>query len=174
MKQNCKKNQQINLYPMRQPSEVMKLERLGSFHQTRLSFTRQLINELKSNKTQFEISKWDIDNNGFGNAVIKTIFNNSIFSLVVFCHSINDEERSDRVIAEKWDMTFSLFKGVPSNIELDKMSKNLKIQELGRHLSKQLTLSRANKSVRIFRKVLDALSDGKQPVSYTHLRAHET
>ena len=163
MKKNYKKNQQINLCPMRQPSKVMKLERLGSFHQTRLSFTRQLINELKSNKTQFEISKWDIDNNGFGNAVIKTIFNNSIFSLVVFCHSINDEERSDRVIAEKWDMTFSLFKGVPSNIELDKMSKNLKIQELGRHLSKQLTLSRANKSVRIFKKVLDALSNGKQP-----------
>ena len=163
MKQNYKKNKQINLCPMRKPSKVMKLERLGSFHQTRLSFTRQLINELKSNKTQFEISKWDIDDNGFGNAVIKTIFNNSIFSLVVFCHSINDEERSDRVIAEKWDMTFSLFKGVPSNIELDKMSKNLKIQELGRHLSKQLTLSRANKSVRIFRKVLDALSNGKQP-----------
>ena len=123
MKQNYKKNQQINLCPIRQPSKVMKLERLGSFHRTRLSFTRQLINELKLNKTQFEISKWDIDNNGFGNAVIKTIFNNSIFSLVVFCHSINDEERSDRVIAEKWDMTFSLFKGVPSNIELDKMSK---------------------------------------------------
>ena len=114
MKQNYKKNQQINLCPMRQPSKGMKLERLGSFHQSRLSFTRQLINELKSNKTQFEISKWDIDSNGFGNAVIKTIFNNSIFSLVVFCHSINDEERSDRVIAEKWDMTFSLFKGVPS------------------------------------------------------------
>ena len=83
MKQNYKKNQQINLCPMRQPSKVMKLERLGSFHQTRLSFTRQLINELKSNKTQFEISKWDIDNNGFGNAVIKTIFNNNIFYFMI-------------------------------------------------------------------------------------------
>ena len=71
MKQNYKKNQQINLYPMRQPSQVMKLERLGSFHQTRLSFTRQLINELKSNKTQFEISKWDIDNNGFAKYFIE-------------------------------------------------------------------------------------------------------
>jgi hypothetical protein len=43
------------------------------------------------------------------------------------------------------------------------MSKNLKIQELGRHLPKQLTLSRANKSVRVFNSVLNNLSEGKQP-----------
>ena len=84
-------------------------------------------------------------------------------SLIVFCHSINDEERTDRVIAEKWDMTFSLFKGIPDKKELDQLSKNLKIQESGRHNSKQLTLSRANKSQRIFKKVLSNLSIGEQP-----------
>ena len=62
----------------------MKLQRLGSFHQSKLSFTRQLINELQCNKSQFEISEWNIDQNGFGNAVIQTIFNNNTFSLVVF------------------------------------------------------------------------------------------
>ena len=163
MKENIKKIQPIKPHKMRQPSKVMKLQRLGSFHQSRLSFTRQLINELQFNNSQFEISEWNIDQNGFGNAVIQTVFNNNTFSLVVFCHSIDDEERSDRVIAEKWDMTFSLFTGTPNKTELDLMSKNLKIQELGRHLPKQLTLSRANKSVRIFTKVLDALSNGKQP-----------
>ena len=163
MKENIKKIQPIKPHNMRQPSKVMKLKRLGSFHQSRLSFTRQLINELQFNNSQFEISEWNIDQNGFGNAVIQTVFNNNTFSLVVFCHSIDDEERSDRVIAEKWDMTFSLFTGTPNKTELDLMSKNLKIQELGRHLPKQLTLSRANKSVRIFTKVLDALSNGKQP-----------
>ena len=163
MRENNKKIQPIKPHKMRQPSKVMKLQRLGSFHQSKLSFTRQLINELQFNKSQFEISEWNIDQNGFGNAVIQTVFNNNTFSLVVFCHSIDDEERSDRVIAEKWDMTFSLFTGTPNKTELDLMSKNLKIQELGRHLPKQLTLSRANKSVRIFTKVLDALSNGKQP-----------
>ena len=163
MRENNKKIQPIKTHNMRQPSKVMKLQRLGSFHQSKLSFTRQLINELQFNKSQFEIPEWNIDQNGFGNAVIQTVFNNNTFSLVVFCHSIDDEERSDRVIAEKWDMTFSLFIGTPTKIELDLMSKNLKIQELGRHLPKQLTLSRANKSVRIFTKVLDALSNGEQP-----------
>ena len=141
----------------------MKLKRLGSFHQSRLSFTRQLINELKTQNSEFEVFKWNIDKNGFGSAVIKTIFNDDIYSLVVFCNPLNDEERSDRVIAEKWDMTFSLFEGAPSESELTQMSQNLIIQEAGRHLPKQLTLSRANKSVRIFNKVLDNLSNGKQP-----------
>ena len=163
MKQSLKKKQYIKQHPIRNPSKVMKLDRLGSFHQTRLSFTRQLVKELTKNNAQFEISQWDLDKNGFGSAVIKTIFNDDIYSLVVFCNPLNDEERSDRVIAEKWDMTFSLFEGTPSKSELTQMSQNLKIQEAGRHLPKQLTLSRANKSVRIFNKVLDNLSNGKQP-----------
>ncbi|MDB2584001.1 hypothetical protein N9Y50_05135 [Alphaproteobacteria bacterium] len=141
----------------------MKLDRLGSFHQTRLSFSRQLIDELISNNWKTEIIKWNIISIGTGNAVIKISSKQRIYSLVVFCHQINDDERSDRVIAEKWDMTFSLFLGIPSKEELDEMSKNLKIQELGRHLPKQLTLSRANKSVRVFNSVLNNLSEGKQP-----------
>ena len=150
-------------FPLRHPADVMKLDRLGSFHQTRLSFSRQLIDELISNNWKTEIIKWNINSIGTGNAVIKISSTQRIYSLVVFCHQINDDERSDRVIAEKWDMTFSLFLGIPSKEELDEMSKNLKIQELGRHLPKQLTLSRANKSVRVFNSVLNNLSEGKQP-----------
>jgi hypothetical protein len=150
-------------FPLRHPADVMKLDRLGSFHQTRLSFSRQLIDELISNNWKTEIIKWNINSIGTGNAVIKISSKQRIYSLVVFCHQINDDERSDRVIAEKWDMTFSLFLGIPSKEELDEMSKNLKIQELGRHLPKQLTLSRANKSVRVFNSVLNNLSEGKQP-----------
>ena len=150
-------------YPLRHPANVMNLDRLGSFHQTRLSFSRQLIEELISNNWKTKIIKWNINSIGTGNAVIKISSKQRIYSLVVFCHQINDDERSDRVIAEKWDMTFSLFLGMPSKEELDEMSKNLKIQELGRHLPKQLTLSRANKSVRVFNSVLNNLSEGKQP-----------
>ena len=150
-------------FPLRHPADVMKLDRLGSFHQTRLSFSRQLIEELISNNWKTKIIKWNINSTGTGNAVIKISAKQRIYSLVVFCHQINDDERSDRVIAEKWDMTFSLFLGIPSKEELDEMSKNLKIQELGRHLPKQLTLSRANKSVRVFNSVLNNLSEGKQP-----------
>ena len=163
MEKNQLKTKLNNLYIKRLPSDVMKLERLGSFHQTRLSFSRQLIDELITNNWKTQIVQWNINADGIGNAVIKIFSKQKLYSLIVFCHQISDNERSDRVIAEKWDMTFSLFLGIPSKDELDEMSKNLKIQELGRHLSKQLTLSRANKSVRVFNSVLNDLSTGKQP-----------
>ena len=45
MTKNLKKNKEITIKtPLRKASTVMKLSRLGSFHQSRLSFTRQLIN----------------------------------------------------------------------------------------------------------------------------------
>ena len=164
MTKNLKKNKEITIKtPLRKASTVMKLSRLGSFHQSRLSFTRQLINEMKQKEWEFYIAEWNIDNEGLGNAVINVKAKKDIFSLVAFCHDIKNEERSDRVIAEKWDMTFSLFKGHPSKEEVRHMSENLKVQELGRHLPKQLTLSRANKSVRIFSNIINSLANGQQP-----------
>ena len=76
---------------------------------------------------------------------------------------IKDEERSDRVIAEKWDFTFSLFTGTPNEKELKHLKKNVPLQEKGNHLKKQLTLSRANKSTRLFNHFLENLSNGLQP-----------
>ena len=118
---------------LRKPSKVMKLNRLGSFHQTRLSFCRQLVNQLKDNNWIFRVSEWNIDKNGIGNAIISSNDGENTYCLVVFCHPINDHDRSDRVIAEKWDMTFSLFLGEPTQTEIDYMSENLKVQEAGHH-----------------------------------------
>ena len=110
MARNLKKNKEVfTKILLRKPSEVMKLSRLGSFHQSRLSFSRQLINEMKQKEWKFHIAKWNIDNEGVGNAVINVQAKKDVFSLVIFCHSIKDEERSDRVIAEKWDMTIDFF-----------------------------------------------------------------
>ena len=33
---------------------------------------------------------------------------NRVYSLICFANEINDEERSDRVIATKWDAAFTL------------------------------------------------------------------
>ena len=49
----------------------MKLDRLGSFHQTRLSFTRRLIDDLKYQKSKIEIYQWDIDNSGLEVLLLK-------------------------------------------------------------------------------------------------------
>ena len=44
-----------------------------------------------------------LDQNGYGEAVYSFKKKNRVYSLVCFANEIKDEERSDRVIATKWD-----------------------------------------------------------------------
>ena len=143
--------------------DVMKLKNLGSYHPTRLSFSRQLIISLIKEKWIFKFQDWKINKHGKGYCIISTKNKKDVFSLIIFSHLIKDEERSDRVIAEKWDFTFSLFTGIPNEKELKHLKKNVPLQENGNHLKKQLTLSRANKSTRLFNHFLENLSNGLQP-----------
>ena len=143
--------------------DVMKLRNLGSYHPTRLSFSRQLIITLIRENWIFKFQDWKINKLGKGYCVISVENKKDVFSLIIFSHLIKDEERSDRVIAEKWDFTFSLFTGIPNEKELKHLKKNVPLQENGDHLKKQLTLSRANKSTRLFNHFLENLSNGLQP-----------
>ena len=81
------------------PNDLMKLDILGSFHSTRLSFSRQLINEIFKKQWVFNILDWKINNKGKGSSIITVNTHENIYSLIVFAHSISDEERSDRVIS---------------------------------------------------------------------------
>ena len=85
------------------------------------------------------------------------------YSLVAFAHDLPDELRSDRVIAEAWDATFALFDGVPTQDDIDRLAQNVPLQEAGRVSERELSLSRANRSVRLWRHVVDALAGGQQP-----------
>ena len=143
--------------------DVMKLRNLGSYHPTRLSFSRQLIITLIRENWIFKFQDWKINKLGKGYCVISVENKKDVFSIIIFSHLIKDEERSDRVIAEKWDFTFSLFTGIPNEKELKHLKKNVPLQENGNHLKKQLTLSRANKSTRLFNHFLENLSNGLQP-----------
>ena len=89
--------------------------------------------------------------------------NSRVYSLICFANELNESERSDRVIATKWDAAFVLYDGIPTKKDLDRLSNNVPQQEVGRMSYKELTLSRANKSVRIFEHVVESLSNGKQP-----------
>ena len=146
---------------LRNPNTVMKLSRLGSFHQSRLSFLRSFLNEFKD--WDYKRDLFNLDKNGFGTAVYSFRKNKRVYSLVCFANEINDEERSDRVIATKWDAAFTLHDGVPSKQDIERLRNEVPKQEVGRMSYKELTLSRANKSVRIFNHVVDSLSEGKQP-----------
>jgi len=146
---------------LRDPNVIMKLSRLGSFHQSKLSFLRSFLREFKD--WEYKRDLFNLDQNGYGEAVYSFKKKHRIYSLVCFANEIKDDERSDRVIATKWDAAFTLHDGVPSKNDIERLKNEVPKQEVGRLSFKELTLSRANKSVRVFNHVVEALSNGEQP-----------
>ena len=146
---------------LRDPNIIMKLSRLGSFHQSRLSFLRSFLNEFKD--WDYKRDLFDLDKDGYGTAVYSFKKNSRVYSLICYANKINDDERSDRVIATKWDAAFTLHDGVPLKEDIERLRNEVPKQEVGRLSYKELTLSRANKSVRVFDHVVESLSNGSQP-----------
>ena len=168
MKQVEEKNNEVldkaNICELMRPADkVMKLDRMGSSHQTRLSFMRTLLRRLKRENWSFDNSVWSINDNGEGHAVYTAIGPRHTYSLVAFSHDLDPALRSDRVIATAWDATFCLFDGIPTAEDIARLSKNVPLQEAGRISDSELSLSRANRSVRLFQYVLDKLANGEQP-----------
>lgn len=148
---------------MRPAHQVMKLDRMGSSHQTRLSFMRTLLRRFKRENWSFDRPVWSINDNGEGHAVYSAKGPRHTYSLIAFAHDLDPALRSDRVIATAWDATFCLFDGIPTTEDIERLSKNVPLQEAGRISDKELCLSRANRSVRLFQYVLDKLAVGEQP-----------
>jgi len=146
---------------LRDPNIVMKLSKLGSFHQSKLSFLRSFLKEFKD--WNYKRDLFELNELGFGTVVYSFKKNNRVYSLICFANDLNENERSDRVIATKWDAAFTLHDGVPTKQDIERLRNEVPKQEVGRLSYKELTLSRANKSVRVFNHVVDCLSEGKQP-----------
>ena len=146
---------------LRDPKILMKLSKLGSFHQSKLSFLRSFLNEFRDWEYRRDLFK--LNQNGYGKAVYSFSKNNRTYSLICFANEIKDDERSDRVIATKWDAAFTLHDGIPTDQDIDRLANEVPKQEVGRLSYKELTLSRANKSLRLFNYVVDCLSNGQQP-----------
>lgn len=147
----------------RSPDQVMRLKRMGSAHPTRLSFLRQMLRRMETESWRFDRPLWEVDDKGVGRAVYRAIGPVRTYSLVAFSHELPDDMRSDRVIATSWDATFALFDGDPTLEDLQRLGANVPLQEAGRISPRELTLSRANRSVRLFAHVVDRLSLGLQP-----------
>ncbi len=149
--------------PLRSADRVMRLARMGSFHPTRLSFMQSLLRRLKRETWRFERRCWEVNADGVGHAVYSVEGGERSYSLVCFAHDLPDEMRSDRVIATAWDATFALFDGIPTEEDIQRLARNVPKQEAGRVSDKELSLSRANRSVRLFEYVVECLTEGRQP-----------
>ena len=59
-------------------------------------------------------------------------------SIIASSHSqaLAPEDRTDRVIAEKWDASFALIDGEATQADIDRLKKNIPYQEAGRYTAR--------------------------------------
>ena len=151
------------LQKVEQNTNYMKLNRMGSRYPSRLSFSRSMLRRLVNDNWKINKSIFNLDKDGYGTVVYEIIINNETYSLVCFSAFLDDKDRSDRVIASKWDTAYTLHVGKLSDEDLKRLKDTIPLQESGRNSPNELILSRANKSVRLFQYVVDCLAKGKQP-----------
>ncbi|WP_372761376.1 hypothetical protein [Pseudoalteromonas sp.] len=152
-----------NALPLRPASQVMKLERLGSLHQSRLSFMRTLVRRIFRERWKIELATFDLNEQGLGRVVYEIHAPNGVFSFVLFSELLLPEERNDRVIATKWDLSMALVEGTVTPEYVSQLYQNVPKQEAGRVDSRVFVLSRANRSARNFNYVVEQLANGQQP-----------
>mgnify|MGYP006924538939 CR=1 FL=1 len=124
---------------------------------------RSLLRSFRRENWRFDRPVWAVDEHGVGHAVYRAIGPRRTYSLVAFAHDLPDDMRSDRVIATAWDATFALFDGTPTDADIERLSRNVPKQEAGRISDRELSLSRANRSVRLWSHVVERLAEGEQP-----------
>jgi hypothetical protein len=151
------------LSELRDPDQVMRLARMGASHPTRLSFMRVLLRGLRRGGWKIDRTEWNVDAAGVGHAVYRAQGQGQTYSLVAFAHDLPDHLRSDRVIAEAWDTTFALMDGEPEAADIERLAANVPRQEAGRVSDREVVLSRANRSGRLWDHVVDRLAQGQQP-----------
>ena len=148
---------------LRPPEVVMRLARLGAAQPSRLSFLRVLMRRAARERWRVRRARFELNDCGFGRAVYAVETPRRVYSLVAFSTPLEDEHRTDRVIAQAWDSSYVLYDGLPDTDEVVRLKATAPLQEAGRFTQRDLVLARANKSVRLFQIVVDALARGEQP-----------
>lgn len=148
---------------LRPAAQAMDLERLGAGFSSPLSFMRTLVRHMVKDQWAISYSQFELDQEGYGHAVFDIKMPHSQLSFVVFSQYLAPQERNDRVIAEKWDLTMTLVEGEVDDLWLKQLATNVPLQEAGRIDARSLCLSRGNRSARIFDSLLAKLRSGQQP-----------
>ena len=115
---------------LRDPNVIMKLYRLGSFHQSKLSFLISFLKELTH--CEYKSDLFDLDESGYGVAVYSFKKQKSVYSLICYAKKISDKEMADRVMATQWDAAFTRHDGVPTKKDIDILRNEVPKQEVGR------------------------------------------
>ena len=85
---------------MRDPANVMDLNRLGSLYPYKLSFMRKLVRRVMNENWDISTALFNLDKEGYGEIVYEIQTPKNIYHFVVFANYLAPETRTDRVIAD--------------------------------------------------------------------------
>ena len=152
-----------NTVPLRPASQVMRLARMGSLHQSRLSFMRVLLRRLKVNGWVFDRPVWRINEKGSVLPPTVQVDRNAAthwWPSPMICRMICARIGSSPRPGMRLSPCMMAILTRPTLSDLAPMFPN---QEAGRISEAELSLSRANRSVRLFDYVAACLAAGTQP-----------
>ena len=148
---------------LRPPATVMQPVMMGAARLTRYSFSRTMLRRAVHGRWRARRSRFEVDGRGRGEAVYELEAGDHRFSFIAFTTTIDESEHTDRVIAERWEVSAALVEGEPTGEFLDLLRREVPLQESGRFDSRVLVLTRGNRSVRFFDYLVEVLADGEQP-----------
>lgn len=136
---------------------------MGVARATRHSFNRSFLRAAARERWSVERTVWEVDGVGRGRFVYRITTPGHLFHLVGFSQVLEQDQRTDRVIAQCWDATAALVEGEVSDERLAELEREVPLQEAGRAPLGTLVWTRANRSARAFDAVVDALAQQRQP-----------
>ncbi len=151
-------------HALRPASIVMTPDRLGAVRPTRLSFNRMFLRRASADGWRVGRTRFDMDGRGAGEAVYElALGDDHLVSFVAFTRILDESEHTDRVIANRWEITSCLVDGPLGDDLLATLRDQIPRQEAARLDPRVLVLTRGNRSVRFFDYLVDRLASGHQP-----------
>jgi len=147
----------------RPPQEVCSPRRLGAARPTRHSFVPSMLRRAARAGWSVQVERWDIDRDGRGEAVYRVDAEGHALRFIAFSQVIDESERTDRVIAERWDVSAALIRGDLDPRRLAALRREVPRQEYGCADAGTVVWTRANRSARHFNRVAERLAAGRQP-----------
>ncbi|MCZ2403012.1 hypothetical protein IV498_07395 [Paenarthrobacter sp. Z7-10] len=148
---------------LRAPEAVLCGSDMNGAWGTRHSFARTMLRRAASHQWRVTKSRLELDELGRGTAVYTIDAEGYSLKFIAFCQALEESERTDRVIANAWDVTAALIEGVLSPEREAELRRNVTVQEQGRTDPETFIMTRANRSARFFDYVSDCLAAGTQP-----------
>lgn len=148
---------------LRAPEEVLSSADMNGAWATRHSFARTMLRRAAARHWTLAKTRLDLDADARGTAVYTVDAEGRQLSFIAFCRTLEENERTDRVIADAWDVTAALIEGDLTPEREAELRRNVPVQERGRVDPDTIILTRANRSARFFDYVSDCLASGSQP-----------